>query len=523
MSQKFSWVTRFVGASAALGLLTLAGTAYAVVPLFSQTGITVGLGQSVSATVQNGVAVYVELNSSPTIASASVNGTQITVMGISPGSSSLTICATGTASDCANMNITVQVGAVSSISFSTNNFSLPIGGSQSVTVSGGNGTYTISSNSNASVVSTGLSGSTLTVSGLAAGSAAINVCDTSNTCGTLSVTINSSSASSISFGQNNISLAAGGSQVISLSGGNGTYNLSTNSNPSAVSASIASNAITVYAFASGSATITVCDTSNTNTCGTLSVTVTGSSSGNQIITFNPASPTVVVGQSSSVTISGNATGFFILSNANAGMAQASMGNGNTLTIYGVAVGMDSITVCAVGGAGCTPLSVTITGPTTATVTPTTTTATPAVTQTTTVTPTTQGTASVVVNAALLTEIQALQTAVTQVLAQIQSIQTQLSQLVAQVNAGSGSTASTNVSAAANVSSNFTELLTLGSQDAQVTALQNRLAALGFYSGPVTGYYGSLTQSAVMKYQTAHGISATGSLGPSTRAALNTGN
>jgi peptidoglycan hydrolase-like protein with peptidoglycan-binding domain len=117
--------------------------------------------------------------------------------------------------------------------------------------------------------------------------------------------------------------------------------------------------------------------------------------------------------------------------------------------------------------------------------------------------------------------------VTQVLTQIESIQTQLAALEAQVNAGSGSGMGTNAGAAAGVASasapyNFTELLTTGSQDAQVTALQQELTSLGFYSGPVTGYYGTLTQQAVTAYQTAHGIAATGYTGPSTRAALNTG-
>jgi peptidoglycan hydrolase-like protein with peptidoglycan-binding domain len=100
------------------------------------------------------------------------------------------------------------------------------------------------------------------------------------------------------------------------------------------------------------------------------------------------------------------------------------------------------------------------------------------------------------------------------------METDLAQIEAQVNAGSGSTVSTSASSASGYQ--FTELLTVGSEDAQVTALQEKLSSLGFYSGPVTGFYGSLTEAAVMKYQTAHGIDATGYVGPSTRAALNAG-
>jgi peptidoglycan hydrolase-like protein with peptidoglycan-binding domain len=68
---------------------------------------------------------------------------------------------------------------------------------------------------------------------------------------------------------------------------------------------------------------------------------------------------------------------------------------------------------------------------------------------------------------------------------------------------------------------FTEDLGLGVTNTQVTDLQATLKALGLYSGPVTGYYGSLTQAAVMSFQAAHGIEQIGSVGPQTRAELNT--
>jgi hypothetical protein len=69
---------------------------------------------------------------------------------------------------------------------------------------------------------------------------------------------------------------------------------------------------------------------------------------------------------------------------------------------------------------------------------------------------------------------------------------------------------------------FTLFLSAGSTGTQVTDLQNYLTAKGFYSGPVTGYFGTLTAAAVKKYQTAHGISSVGYVGPGTRAALNIG-
>jgi peptidoglycan hydrolase-like protein with peptidoglycan-binding domain len=66
---------------------------------------------------------------------------------------------------------------------------------------------------------------------------------------------------------------------------------------------------------------------------------------------------------------------------------------------------------------------------------------------------------------------------------------------------------------------FNNFIGNGSTGTDVTELQKRLTALGIYSGPITGYYGSLTTAAVMQFQSAHGITQAGYVGPSTRAAL----
>jgi murein L,D-transpeptidase YcbB/YkuD len=273
----------------------------------------------------------------------------------------------------------------------------------------------------------------------------------------------------------------------------------------------------------------VCDTAST--CGTLSVTVTGGQAGNQTGIFSVANPTLAVGQSLNVGLSSAATGYVVGYNASPNIVQASVTNGVTLALTGASAGTDTLSICALAGA-CSQLSVTVTGPTntapanvaTAATTTAVAAATPVVAATVQAPAPVPQSGTVTPNATLLAEIQTLQTAVTQILTQVQSMETELGQLAAQVNAGSGSGISASASAASSGTSyNFTELLTVGSQDAEVTALQDRLAALGFYSGPITGYYGTLTEAAVAKYQTAHGITATGYTGPSTRTALNAGN
>lgn len=62
-------------------------------------------------------------------------------------------------------------------------------------------------------------------------------------------------------------------------------------------------------------------------------------------------------------------------------------------------------------------------------------------------------------------------------------------------------------------------LKLGSTGSQVSALQRNLTLLGYYYGDVTGHYGSLTQSAVKKFQKARGLTQDGVAGDKTIAAI----
>ncbi len=67
---------------------------------------------------------------------------------------------------------------------------------------------------------------------------------------------------------------------------------------------------------------------------------------------------------------------------------------------------------------------------------------------------------------------------------------------------------------------FVSYLHPGVTSPEVKALQLILIAQGSLSGNATGYYGSLTEAAVIKFQNAHGISPLGVVGPATRAVLN---
>lgn len=62
----------------------------------------------------------------------------------------------------------------------------------------------------------------------------------------------------------------------------------------------------------------------------------------------------------------------------------------------------------------------------------------------------------------------------------------------------------------------------GNSGQAVVELQNRLRGLGIYAGPVTGFYGTLTQAAVRDFQQARGLPITGIADTSTLVALGGG-
>ena len=68
---------------------------------------------------------------------------------------------------------------------------------------------------------------------------------------------------------------------------------------------------------------------------------------------------------------------------------------------------------------------------------------------------------------------------------------------------------------------FTKPLSIGSRGEEVSQLQRRLRALDYFFYPeITGYFGPITEKAVIDFQKANGIDPIGIVGPKTRAALN---
>ena len=64
-----------------------------------------------------------------------------------------------------------------------------------------------------------------------------------------------------------------------------------------------------------------------------------------------------------------------------------------------------------------------------------------------------------------------------------------------------------------------EILKIGDEDEYVTALQKKLLEIGYFHGNVTGYFGTVTQQALMDYQNEHGLTVDGKAGHETLTSL----
>ena len=377
-----------------------------------------------------------------------------------------------------------MVHAAVSIGLSPNNFTMTVGQQRTVNATGATAYY-LGSNSNPAVASASLSGSFITLNALSAGTDSVSICayDANNlvSCAAVNVTVQkdttapaTSQAATISFSQNQINVNVGSTQSVTVTGSaNGSYYVSTISDPTIVSASVAagSNIVTISGSAVGGSNVTVCQFGGT--CGNVYAYVPPTSTNIQAVYTNakidPGLSAFYIASNGASFLSSGST-LTIKFNTNHDITSEVLRIGTqSLQVNGTSSGPYSATY-TLNGSEPYPLPVSIDfwaadG--------------------------TAGHTSFTVNDSGMPQA-----------------------------AASASVAGSAGSAAGSAGARFTHALSSGSTGAEVSALQIVLKRLGFFNGPVTGNYGPLTAAAVKKYQGAHGLDQLGSVGPGTRAALN---
>lgn len=321
----------------------------------------------------------------------------------------------------------------------------------------------------------------------------------------------------VMFSQTSPTTYVGGTGMVTLSGGTGSYYIASNSNSGAVSVSISGNTLSFYGSTLGQGMITVCATSGG--CGTLTTTVSQSSSAP---TVSNGSLTVTQGSQGSVTLTGGSTPYTISVPSGSGISTTLVGN--TLYVNGVTTGSTVVQVCSPGGS-CTPVSVLVQSAN----------QTQTGTQMSVTLPMTVGQNMQLALSGGSGSYYLQSPVSSPVLASISGNMLVLngqsvgSGMVTVCQTGGTMCLPIGLYVTSSVQPPLTGTgggwlfdtdLDVGMNNQDVSELQSRLHAEGYFDTTPTGYFGSITRTAVIRYQIAHGISGTGYVGPLTRSMLN---
>jgi hypothetical protein len=168
------------------------------------------------------------------------------------------------------------------ISLSQTSVNLLAGQSSVITAYNESGSLYVSANSNPLVATAVAYSNEVTVTAETYGSTTLTVCSTEGSCNEVYVTVNGTSVTEpISLSSTSLQFWTGQSYQVDIYGNNSSsYYVSSNSNPTAVSASIVGNSLSLYGAGVGSSTISVCQSSyggysdySGSGCATIFVTV----------------------------------------------------------------------------------------------------------------------------------------------------------------------------------------------------------------------------------------------------------
>jgi len=494
---------------------------------FNQNNVSIVSGQNIQITISGGGGFYQVLNNSnSSVIGTNLNGPTLTLYANgTSGTSTMTVCSTDM-SACGVVNASIGSYSSTGLTFSQNNPTILTGQTYSVNIYGGYGTYYVSSNSSSAIAQTYIATSSIAIYGSTPGNTTIVICSTSGSCGTITATVSSSNSGKLILAQSEINLTIG--QVISIlvSGGSMPYSLVQN-NDGIAQYSLNGTYLTITGSSKGNSSVTVCSASGACVALTAVVGGTTTSTGVQPA-FSQNNVTLTPAQSLAVYLSGNG-GYYVSSNSNSNIASASI-SGNSVVLYGVSAGSANVSVCQTGGQ-CNTLYFTVSNAVTSTANPITFSKQSISIEVNQVSSLSiyGGTGEYYVSSnsnpdVISTYLSGSMVAVfgksagSSIISVCSS--TSVCASISVIVSNSATIQTTTPTAQTSTKYKFINPLRLGSKGTDVTKLQERLKEEGVYDGPITGYYGNLTVTAVKKYQKSKKLDQLGNVGPGTRAALN---
>jgi hypothetical protein len=309
-------------------------------PLFTSAPdvLTLGVGAAQDFNIGGGVAPYTAVSNNAAVGISGVKDQRLTIGGVSSGNSEITV----RDSLGASVKISLRVSDSDGRALFTTApaaVTVALASAPSYAVGGGTGPYTATS-SNTSVATVSLTGSDLTISGVASGNATLVLRDSNGAVVNVAVTVVPATGTLALFttAPNNITVAIGAASSYSVGGGTGPYT-ATSSNTSVATVSLTGSDLTISGLTTGTANIVIRDSKG----AVVTVAVTVPAAGTlALFTTAPPAITVAIGAVPRYSVGGG-TGPYTATSSNSSVSTVSL-TGSDLTISGLTTGTANIVI-----------------------------------------------------------------------------------------------------------------------------------------------------------------------------------
>jgi hypothetical protein len=337
------------GASVTISVTVGSGGATTALFATAPAAVTIAVGAGPTYGIGGGTAPYTATSSNASVAVPGVSGATLAITGAAAGTAQVVLRDAVGAT--VTINVTVGSGGTATAMFTTAPaaVTIAVGATPTYGIGGGTAPFTATSG-NAGVATSVISGATVAINGVAAGSAQIIVRDAVGATVTINVTVGSGGSAVALFttSPGTITLAVGASVSYTISGGTPAYAVSS-SNLAVAKIGISGNSFTITGVTAGTTQIVIFDSVGAST----GVVVAVGSGGSAVALFTtaPSSITAAVGATITYTISGG-TPAYTVSSSNQGVATVGI-SGASFSISGVAAGTAQIVVRDAVGASVT--------------------------------------------------------------------------------------------------------------------------------------------------------------------------
>lgn len=323
-------VTDAVGASITISVTVGNGNTTPALYVTAPSAVNLAANTSATYTIAGGKPQYIVSSSNTAVATVGMNGNAFVVTGVSAGTAQIVIFdSTG---DSVNVTVTVGSGGSSTALYTTaaSSLTLAVGEYGEFKIGGGTGPY-LTTSSNANIVESSVSGSSLTINGVSAGSAQVLIFDSLGNSVTVTTAVGDSGATIPLFtvAPSTINLKINGSPVsYAIGGGKAPYKAAT-SNDNVVTASISNSQLIVKGINAGSEQVLVFDSLGASV--TITVAVGAGTSNTALYIAAPSALTLPANSTNHTYPIGGGSPSYSVSSSNTSVATVSIAN-NALTI-----------------------------------------------------------------------------------------------------------------------------------------------------------------------------------------------